>query len=389
MFKLYLDPGHGTKTIESQDPGATANGLRECDVALEVAQRIMAMLPSWVEAMMCRADSESPKGVDARAAEANEWGADFVLSLHCNSFDDPTANGVETLITGTGGKAELCAGELLAYYVSALGLYNRGIKVRPDLAILRKTYAPAVVLELGFLTNLSDAALLRNGQAVIAGAIVEGVMACARVLGKAGADTGTTSEYAALPDMHAVTILPERFKVIEWKKGKQTTDIQNYACFIFQASGTVPVGNIIAAGKRLSNFGGFSTLWVNEDGSVGFGKTPHSTAKQAASGFPLIADGKEYTLDEVLSEGWDTTPLYPTTHAIFGYSGDGMLHYYVFSTTKAGAEASFAEIQGIARQLGLKYALLGDGGGSTILDIGGTKKVISEGNRQLATLIRF
>jgi hypothetical protein len=66
-----------------------------------------------------------------------------------------------------------------------------------------------------------------------------------------------------------------------------------------------------------------------------------------------------------------------------------MLHYYVFTTEKSGAGASFEEILGIVRQLGLKYALLGDGGGSTVLDFGGTNKIVSIGNRQLSALIKF
>ncbi|MPM22556.1 hypothetical protein SDC9_69013 [bioreactor metagenome] len=197
------------------------------------------------------------------------------------------------------------------------------------------------------------------------------------------------STYCELPLIHALTIPPECFKVLPWKKGKRTTAIQNYACFPFQASGTVPVGNVIADGVRLSENPALSTLWVDSDGAVGFGKTPPANVMQAVSGFPLLADGREYTLEEVLAEGWDTSPLYPTTHAVLGLGYDGLIHHYVFTSVKSGAAASFAEILGIARQLGLRYAVLGDGGGSTILDVDGKNKIASEGSRQLAALIKF
>ena len=202
-------------------------------------------------------------------------------------------------------------------------------------------------------------------------------------------EENTLPTYYELPALHAVAIPPERFKVLSWKKGKRSATIKNYACFPFQASGSCPVGNIIADGVHLAENPALSTLWVEEGGVVGFGKEPPASARQAVSGFPLLEDGREYTLEEVLAEGWDTSPLYATTHSLLGLGGDGLLHYYVFTSEKSGAAASFSEIVDIARQLGLKHALLGDGGGSTILDIGGTNKIASEGNRQLSTLIKF
>jgi len=202
-------------------------------------------------------------------------------------------------------------------------------------------------------------------------------------------EENTLSTYCELPLLHALIIPPERFKVLSWKKGKRTAAIQNYACFPFQASGTVPVGNVIANGERLCENPALTTLWVDSAGTVGFGKTPPPGAREAVSGFPLLAEGKEYTLEEVLAEGWDTSPLYATTHSVLGVGYDGLIHYYVFTSVKSGAADSFAEILGIARQLGLKYALLGDGGGSTILDFGGENKIASEGSRQLAALIKF
>lgn len=198
MFKIYIDPGHGTRVGGVQDPGTVANGLQESEIVLEVARRVSELLPAWANTLLSRTDNDSPNGIDARAAAANEWGADMVLSLHCNSFFESTANGVEALILGTGGLAELFATELLSYYASVTRLYNRGIKVRSDLGILRKTKAPAVLLELGFLTNRSDASVLRDGQDAIAKAIADAVVACAKIAGKAGEESVETVSDAAV-----------------------------------------------------------------------------------------------------------------------------------------------------------------------------------------------
>lgn len=194
--------------------------------------------------------------------------------------------------------------------------------------------------------------------------------------------------YLHMPKMHAVRIDPESWRVIDWKKGKRTTMIKNYCCFPFQASGTVPVGNIIANGVWLAKMPTASSIWVNWAGEIGVGFSPPTAAKQAVSGFPLRVLEREYTLKEALAQGWDTTPLYPTSHALLGVSGNA-LFYYVVETTAKGAEATWKELQGIARLLGCHTVLLGDGGGSTILDIEGKNAVASAGNRQLAAMMQF
>ena len=194
--------------------------------------------------------------------------------------------------------------------------------------------------------------------------------------------------YLHLPKMHAVRIDPAKWRVIDWQRGKRTTAIKNYCCFPFQASGTVPVGNIISDGKVLAKLATASTIWTTEAGDIGVGFTPPTGAKQAVSGFPLRVLEREYTLKEALAQGWDTTPLYPTSHALLGVSGNS-LFYYVVETTAKGAEATWKELQALARMTGCHTVLLGDGGGSTILDIEGTNKVASAGNRQLAALMQF
>lgn len=200
--------------------------------------------------------------------------------------------------------------------------------------------------------------------------------------------SGRNSIYGKLPKIHAVKIWPERWKIVKWGKGKRTTAIRDYCCFPFQASGTVPVGNIIADGVTLAKMPTASTIWLNAAGELGVGFSPPTGAKQAVSGFPLCLLEREYTLKEALAQGWDTSPLYPTTHAILGTNGEYLL-YWVFETTSKGAEGTWTELQGIARMMGCHTVLLGDGGGSTILDNGGSNMIVSTGNRQLATLMRY
>ncbi|MBQ6058461.1 MAG: peptidoglycan DD-metalloendopeptidase family protein [Clostridia bacterium] len=194
--------------------------------------------------------------------------------------------------------------------------------------------------------------------------------------------------YLHLPKMHAVRIDPAKWRVVDWQRGKRTTAIKNYCAFAFQASGRVPVGNIVADGVTLAKLATASTIWVDGSGNIGVGFSPPAGAKQAVSGFPLRVLDREYSLKEALAQGWDTTPLYATSHAMLGVSGDTLI-YYIVETTAKMPETTWTELQSIARMTGCHTVLLGDGGGSTILDIEGKNAVASAGNRQLATLMQF
>ncbi len=185
MFKLYLDLGHGTLANGRNDLGAVSpNGVTEAEIVLDIGLMLEAMLKDKCHVLMSRWDNVTENGINARAIEANEWGADMVLSLHCNSFSQSSANGTEALILSTGGMAEMFAGEVVNRIVPSLGTWNRGVKVRSDLGILRKTDAPAVLAELAFLSNAIDEARLVNQKGDFAMALFESVKACASLAGK-------------------------------------------------------------------------------------------------------------------------------------------------------------------------------------------------------------
>lgn len=195
--------------------------------------------------------------------------------------------------------------------------------------------------------------------------------------------------YKKFPQIYAVRIDPAEWRIIDWRKGKRTTQIKNYCCFPFQASGSVVVGNIIADGKKLAENPNLSTIWAYKSGALGVGLTPPPGVVTAVSGIPLIIEGREYTLAAALAQGWDKSPLYATSHSLLGIGADGYLYYYVcYSTAKRG-EATYKELQQIARLTGCSTVLLGDGGGSSILDINGKNAIASDGNRVLAALMTF
>src|SRR4051794_30263481 len=98
---ICLDPGHG-----GPDPGAVSkSGLRESDVALNLAEKVSAALGKFegVAVTFTRDRKTSPtypappEGLRKRIAFANASGADAFLSLHCNSGG---GKGFESFVSG-------------------------------------------------------------------------------------------------------------------------------------------------------------------------------------------------------------------------------------------------------------------------------------------------
>jgi N-acetylmuramoyl-L-alanine amidase len=161
---VVLDPGHG-----GTSPGARAGSLREADLMLDLARRIEGRLSAiGVTVLFTRSGSTSPDDLE-RAAFANDAGADVLLSLHCDSTDQPQAGGVATFFYGQDRFGAWSAiGEQLA------DLVQREIVARTGLAdcrshprawtLLQRTRMPAVRIEAGYLTHAEDAALLAQPQ---------------------------------------------------------------------------------------------------------------------------------------------------------------------------------------------------------------------------------
>ena len=164
MPKIMLDAGHG-----QSDPGAVGPmRLKEKDAALALTKRVGRLLEEQgVEVSYTRiddkrlVDTSSAKDLQARADKANRAKVDYVVSIHHNSAAVPAAPGAETYVVAKGGRAEQLAKRVQAKLTSATGLTDRGVKTA-NLAMLRETDMPAVLVEVGFISNPGEEALLRS-----------------------------------------------------------------------------------------------------------------------------------------------------------------------------------------------------------------------------------
>lgn len=175
-MKVFINPGHHIGV----DSGAVNQKyhLKEADIVYDIAVLVRFYLEAaWVEVEMLQSDNllgENPKYYPV-VQTANQSGADLFVSLHCNSAENPAAHGTETLIYKSGGEAEKAAFCIQRQLVDTLSTAHRGIKERPDLAVLRGTSMPAVLVEIGFISNEEDAMLLVHQKATIARAIARGI----------------------------------------------------------------------------------------------------------------------------------------------------------------------------------------------------------------------
>ena len=222
---IVIDPGHGGK-----DPGNLGTGRykdREKDVSYDVSllvkQYIEENLPG-TKAILTRDDSQFIE-LYQRTVIANRANADLFISIHCNANDNHRAYGTESFVLGMGEKdqrlnktAQLenaarllednwetnyekldasnpaaiialrayqdafleqsisIADEIQHQFEGRVKRRNRGVKQQP-LAVLRGSTMPAVLVELGFLTNPGEEDFLQStrGKELLASAIYRAI----------------------------------------------------------------------------------------------------------------------------------------------------------------------------------------------------------------------
>lgn len=178
-IRIYIDQGHNPV---NPNAGAEGNGYREQDIVYAIGIALSEILTSaGIETRLSRPTPTTQLGTStatslaARVNDANSWGADYFISLHTNASTSPSANGSEAFVYRLGSSAAVLAGNILARMTAAVGFADRGVFARPTLYVLRKTRMPAVLLEIGFITNAGEAYLMATEPYRIANGIANGI----------------------------------------------------------------------------------------------------------------------------------------------------------------------------------------------------------------------
>ena len=171
MPKVVIDPGHG-----GRDPGAVFEGRQEKDDNLALALAVGELLENnGIDVVFTRTTDvyDSPY---EKAVISNNADADYFVSLHRNSSQTPgVGSGVQALVYEDQGiPAEMARN--INEELSRLGFQNLGVDERKGLVVLRRTKAPAVLVETGFINSEEDNALFDEKFDDIAAAIANGIM---------------------------------------------------------------------------------------------------------------------------------------------------------------------------------------------------------------------
>lgn len=154
---VVIDPGHG-----GTDPGAVKDGVYEKDINLDIALRLRQLLDaSGATVVMTRSDNSSVQ-LSERSRMANEAIPDAVISIHCNSTTwDIFPSGTESYYFNTVPYSQELAALVHTCVVRELQLMDRKVR-RGDYHMVRQTWAPAVLVEVAFMSNGVDLQKLRD-----------------------------------------------------------------------------------------------------------------------------------------------------------------------------------------------------------------------------------
>lgn len=166
-IRIFIDQGHNTTGVNA---GAVGNGLNEGAVNFVVGQELARLLnddPRFV-ARLSRPQENTVLGtsnttsLQARVTAANTWGANYFISIHCNSNSNPSIRGSEVYVYQENTQSYWLAQHILNGIVETVGTRDNGVRVNSSLYVLRRTQMPAVLVELAYLSNPEDARLLRQ-----------------------------------------------------------------------------------------------------------------------------------------------------------------------------------------------------------------------------------
>jgi len=171
---VVIDPGHGGK-----DPGAiSCLGMYEKTVNLKVAMGVARLLARrGVTARLTRRTDLFIERED-RPAVANRLKADLFVSIHADAARRRSARGFTLYTARRASAASRSAADALVRSMATLGIPNRGVR-RADFRVLVCSDRPAVLIEMGYLSNPREAALLADAtfQDRVARAIARGISA--------------------------------------------------------------------------------------------------------------------------------------------------------------------------------------------------------------------
>ncbi|MBM4025198.1 MAG: N-acetylmuramoyl-L-alanine amidase [Planctomycetes bacterium] len=174
---VVLDAGHG-----GQDPGtSSATGTQEKHINLAVALKVADLLEQAGVAVIMTRQHDRFIDLEARADLANRRKTDLFVSIHADWAPNRSVQGFTIYVARAASADARRAAQAISQTMAATGCDTRGIR-EADFKVLVLTNCPAVLVELGYLSHVQEAARLRDPawQNRLAQAIAAGILAYVR-----------------------------------------------------------------------------------------------------------------------------------------------------------------------------------------------------------------
>ena len=426
MLKIAIDAGHykgtpGRRCLAALDPAQTG----EWELNRRVADKLEERLERYDCEVIRVDDKTGDKLIDLgdRVAAANGWPADVYLSIHHNAGIRGGSGGGCVVYTAPGCQAKSKAIQKAVYgaVVSRTGLVgNRATPMAESrLYALQRTTMPAILIECGFMDSSTDVPVILT--AYFAEQVADGLLAALVEVFNLSErkEARERMSYTKRGGAHIVEVPVKDFAVRLVDKAKKTAYSGNYCNAGFfgnynegRDKFTLPVGHTVATMET-------DNKWVNhyckERGKVSGGKlvyaepgrtettlfvragcadmgevsAPPEGCAYAIAGVPVLRQGRAVSWAEARAQGWEASSLYATWHIFAGYGQDrSKITVVAFKTTTGNLISSGEGAKKLAA-LGLTDAIKLDGGGSTILRVGGKTPVCTAGNRRICTVLTF
>ena len=152
MKRLVIDLGHG-----GHDPGAIgANKTHEADVVLAIGKELNELLKGYKLEVKFTRLSNVYLSLSERAKIANDFKADYFLSIHINSATDSSVRGIEVWqYSNKNDKLNKFSKDLCEDVAKVFNVRNRGVKLSQKLSVLKNTNMPAALIEVDFISNVN------------------------------------------------------------------------------------------------------------------------------------------------------------------------------------------------------------------------------------------
>ena len=174
-IKVVVDAGHG----EPDGGAVSANGVKESDLNLQIAQKLKDKLEELnIEVIMTREDENNiapaeeqqnkirqikTSDLNKRVKIANESGANILVSIHMNKFEDSKYRGWQTFYSKNSENGKRLAECIQTSIGEVTNLENKRTALKIEgIKIIDKSIIPAVIVECGFLSNQEECKLLQD-----------------------------------------------------------------------------------------------------------------------------------------------------------------------------------------------------------------------------------